>query len=125
MSSRGREAHAAQRRLVAVGQHLAQHEPFRRSGGDVADELGKRALKRLSHLQEDQDRSVADAIFEIGQVPFGNAGRAGERLAGQSPTHAQSFRALAERGQKRLPGLLGVSIVVGSSPVLTAGSAAV
>ena len=102
-----REPHPPKRRLVAVGEHLAQQQPFRRLRGDIADKLGERALQRLSDLQENQDRGVADAIFKIGQVPLRNAGGAGERFAGQPPTHAQSFRALAERGQKRLLGLLG------------------
>ena len=72
----GREARPAQRRLVAVREHLAQHQPFRRLGGDVAQNLGQRALQRLRHLQKNQDRGIADAIFEIGQVTLGHAGGA-------------------------------------------------
>ena len=35
-------------------------------------------------------------------MPLGNAGQAGERLAGQTPAHPQSLGALAKRGQERL-----------------------
>jgi hypothetical protein len=97
------EAHAAQRRLVAVREHFAQHQPFRRAGGDVAQNLSQRALQRPGDVEENEDRGVADAVFEIGQVPLGYAGRARERLAGEATTRTQSPDALAERGEKRLP----------------------
>ena len=97
-----RDPHAAQRRLVAILQHFAQQQPLRRLGGHVAQQLRERALKRAGDLQEDEDRGVADAIFQVGQVPFGNVGRLRERFARHAAPRAQRLHPLAERDQERV-----------------------
>ena len=93
------------RRSVAssrFSKHFAHEQPFRRLGRHVAQKLGERALERLRHLQKDKDRRVADAIFEIGEMPLGDVRRQRQRLAGHAAAGAQCAHALAERDQERL-----------------------
>ena len=59
-------------------------------------------MERARDLQEDEDRGVADAVLEIGQVPLGNLGRLGERLARHAAARPQAPHPLAERDQERV-----------------------
>jgi hypothetical protein len=79
-----------QRGLVAVLQQFADQQPFGRGGGDVADQFGQRALQRTGHLQQHQDRRIADAVFQVGQVALGHVGRQRQRLAGHAAARAQA-----------------------------------
>ena len=85
----------------------------------------RRALKRTSHLQE--DRIERCPLHNPDWPSAGRKRRSRGRgpFEDQSPTHAQSFRGspnAAENGSLASP---AVWIAVGSSPVPTAGSAAV
>src|SRR5204863_5263227 len=62
-----RDTGAAQLGVAAAAQQLAQEQPLRRAGRHVADELGERAVEGLRDLMQDEDRSVAGAVFEIGE----------------------------------------------------------
>src|SRR6186713_1423046 len=62
------DAGAAQIGLALAAQRLAQHQPLGRAGRDVADQLGEVAVERAGDLLQDQDRGVADAVLEVGQV---------------------------------------------------------
>jgi benzoate-CoA ligase len=101
---RDRDARAAQVGVALAAQRLAQHQPLGRAGRDVADQLGEVAVERAGDLLQDQDRCVADAVFEVGQVPLGHARGLGDRLAGEATTRPQEPDALAEGEQK---GVLG------------------
>jgi hypothetical protein len=83
-------AHAAQRGVVALLQQLADHQPFGRRGGDVADEFGQRALQCARHLQQHQDRGIAHAVFQVCQVAFGDVGSQRQRLARHAAARASA-----------------------------------
>ena len=51
---------------AALDLLLAQQQPFGRGRGHVAQQFGQRALQRAGNLQQHQDRSVADAVFQVG-----------------------------------------------------------
>ena len=53
-------------------------------------------MQGACHLQQDEDRDVADAVFEIREVAFGDVGGACHRLARQSAPRTQVAHALAE-----------------------------
>ena len=93
-------AHAAQVSLAARAQHFTQQQPFRRGGGDIAQQLRQRALQSTGHLQQDQDRSIAFAIFKAGQMSFGHIGRHGHRLARHPASSAQYTHPFAQCDQK-------------------------
>ena len=93
-------AHAAQFSLAARAQHFTQQQPFRRGGGDIAQQLRQRALQSTGHLQQDQDRSIAFAIFKAGQMSFRHIGRHGHRLARHPTSSAQYTHPLSERDQE-------------------------
>ena len=94
------QARAAQVALVAAAQQVADQQPLGRCGRGVAEQVGQRTLERRGDLLQDQDRSVAAAGFQIGQVPLGDVRRGSERLARQAAPRAQRADALAERDQQ-------------------------
>ena len=98
------DAGAAQVGVALAAQRLAQHQPLGRAGRDVADQLGEVAVERAGDLLQDQDRGVADAVFEVGQVPLRHARGLGDRLASQAAARPQEPDALAEGEQE---GILG------------------
>jgi hypothetical protein len=103
-----RDAHAAQGGLVAVFEQFAQQQPFRRTGGDVAEQLGERTLQRVGNLLQDQDRRVADPVFEIGQVTLGDRGRLRQVLARHAAPRAQGAGPLAQQREEGIAGLVAV-----------------
>jgi hypothetical protein len=66
---------------VAALQQLADKQPLGRRGRHVAEQFGQRALQRLGHVEQHQDRRVADAVLQIGQVPLRHVGGNGHLLA--------------------------------------------
>ena len=99
-----RGAGAAQVGVALAPQGLSQHQPLGRAGRDVADQLGEIAVERAGDLLQDQDRRVADAVLEVGEVPLGNARRGCDRLTGQPAARAQQANALAEGEEERILG---------------------
>ena len=93
---------AAQRRFVAILQHVPQEEPLGRQRGDVAQKLGEGAMERARDLQQDQDRGVADSVLEIGEMTLGDVRRLRQRLAGHAAARAQRPHPFAERDQERV-----------------------
>ena len=77
--------------LVALLEQFADQQPFGRRRGDVAEQFGQRALQRLRHLQQDQDRGVADAVFQVGEMALGHVGGDASALR-VMPRRARSAR---------------------------------
>ena len=102
-----RQPGAAQLGVALAAQQLAQHQPLRRAGGHVADQLGERAVERVRDLLQHQDRGVADAVFEVGEMPLGDARGGRDRLAGQAAARPQQPDALAQGEEKGILVLSG------------------
>ena len=98
-SPRARGAASASSRLL---EQFADQQPFGRAGGHVAEQFGQRALQRVGHLQQHQDRGVADAVLEVGEMALGDAGALGQRLARHAAAGAQRAHALAQRDEERM-----------------------
>ncbi len=60
--------------LVAVRRAARGSAAIRATRRRIADQFGERALQRLRHLQQHQDRGVADAVFQVRQVALGDVG---------------------------------------------------
>jgi hypothetical protein len=108
-----RDAHPAQRGFVALFEQLADHQPLGRARRHVAQQLGQAALQRLRHLQQDQDRGVADAVFQVGEMALGDLGLQRQRLARHAAARAQRAHALAQRHQEGVLGHCGRRGLVG------------
>ena len=107
-SSAERDARAAQLG-VARCRAAARGSAATRAScvGHVADQLGERAVERRRDLLQHQDRGVADAVFEVGQVALGHVrGRARPPCA--SGRGARAACARARRGRAR-NGILAVA----------------
>jgi len=99
---RQRLVRALQFILRAAVQEFADHQPFRRDGGLVAQQFGQGGAQRQGHLLEYQHRDVANARFEVGEVALGDAGFLGQHAAGDAAPGAQEAHALAKAGQERV-----------------------
>jgi len=99
---RERGASAAQVGLTLSLHQLTQHQPFRRRRGHVADQLGEGAVESRRDLLQDEDRRVADAVLQVGEVALGHARRQRDALARQAAAGAQQADALAEGDEKRV-----------------------
>ena len=102
----------AQVGFVAAAQHLADQQPFGRRGGDVADQLGDRALQRPRDLRSTR----------IDALPCRTPGwrdaaptrpRPGDRLARHAAARAQRADALAQAASRN-SGSCGASSLVHS-----------
>ena len=65
--------------------------PLRR----VADERGGLDAERIGDLAQHQQRGIAGAALELGQIALGHARRLGQRLARHAPAGARQPHALA------------------------------
>jgi hypothetical protein len=100
-----RHAGAAQRGVVASVEQLADEQPLGRAGRDVAQQLGERTLQGLRHLQQHQDRRVADPVLQVREVPLGDIGRHRQGLSRHAAARAERAHALAEGDEERMLGV--------------------
>ena len=66
----GGHAHAVHIVFAAAFQQLAQQQPFGAGGGHIAQQLCHAALQRQRYLVQDQDRDIARAVLQVGQMPL-------------------------------------------------------
>ncbi len=102
MASRTRRSAASSQ--CSSNSRIISHSGERVVG--IAEQFGQRALQGQRHLQQHQHRSVADAVFQVRQVPLGHIGRLRQRLARHAAPSPQRAHAFAELDQEGVLGFL-------------------
>ena len=97
-----RFADPVQVRLIRLLKKSPDHQPLGRARGLVAQCFGQRAVECLGDLKEDQNRRIAHAVFEVGEMTLRDLGRDGKRLAGHAPASPKGAHAFAKSREKRV-----------------------
>lgn len=95
-----RKSSAAQIVFSATAQQVSDQQAFRSGGGFVADQFGQRSAERIGHLTQHQDRGIAHAKFEIGEMALGNLRGARQGATGHAAARTKRPGPLPESHQK-------------------------